>query len=153
MLNHAAKKAKQESLQNVLWLFLFRIWNPIGTFFTFKGILSLHLFTLQTFKYPANDADGIKGVWKRYAPHGIAAPDCRETQFSRDNHLGNGLDGQPNRYNWTVPELNANKCALRIRYIVWLHETYNIMPYIQDAYFTSSSSFYQQFRLVFICFR
>ncbi|KAL4227007.1 hypothetical protein ACF0H5_014983 [Mactra antiquata] len=70
----------------------------------------------QTFTFPANDANGVKGEWKKVPAHGIPAPVCRETQFSRDNHLGNGLDGNPNRFNWTIPEINEDKCVLRIRY-------------------------------------
>ena len=72
---------------------------------------------LQNFRFPANDPDGIKGQWSRYAPHGIPAPECRETQFTRDNHLGNGVDGNPNRFNWTVPDIDEDKCVMRIRYV------------------------------------
>jgi hypothetical protein len=53
--------------------------------------------------------------WKMFPAHGVAAPDCRETEFTRDNHLGNGLGGQPNVYNWTVPNIDAKSCVLRIR--------------------------------------
>ena len=67
------------------------------------------------FTYPANDPAGVRGQWQESPPHGLAAPECREAQFSRDNHLGNGLDGQPNRYNWTVPDIAEDKCVLRIR--------------------------------------
>lgn len=59
---------------------------------------------------------GITGVWKEISSHGLPPPECRETQFSRDNHLGNGLDGQPNRYNWTLPDIKEDNCVLRIRY-------------------------------------
>lgn len=67
-------------------------------------------------KFPENDANGVKGIWKEFPAHGLPAPECRETQFTRDNHLGNGLDGNPNRYNWTVPNISEEKCVLRIRY-------------------------------------
>ncbi|XP_045164195.2 protein DD3-3-like [Mercenaria mercenaria] len=70
----------------------------------------------ENFRYPANDKKGIKGVWKEIPAHGLPAPVCRETQFTRDNHLGNGLDGNPNRYNWTLPDISEDKCVLRIRY-------------------------------------
>lgn len=75
--------------------------------------------------------------WVGYS-HGLAAPDCIAADWSRVNHLGNGANGQPNMYNWTLPKLSntdkngvgkntmimqypnaANslaKCVLRIRY-------------------------------------
>lgn len=70
----------------------------------------------ESFRYPANDQNGVKGVWKEFPAHGLPAPFCRETQFTRDNHLGNGVDGNSNRYNWTIPDMEADKCVLRIRY-------------------------------------
>lgn len=54
--------------------------------------------------------------WRKFESHGVAAPECRETEFSRDNHLGNGLGGHPNVYNWSVPDIDADSCVLRIRY-------------------------------------
>ena len=57
----------------------------------------------------------MKGEWKEFPAHGLPPPECRETQYTRDNHLGNGIDGNPNRYNWTVPDIAADKCVLRIR--------------------------------------
>lgn len=62
------------------------------------------------------EMDGVKGEWRRFQPHGVPAPDCRETEFTRDNHLGNGLGGHPNLYNWTVPNIDQDSCVLRIRY-------------------------------------
>ncbi|KAK3102217.1 hypothetical protein FSP39_009657 [Pinctada imbricata] len=70
----------------------------------------------EAFTYPSNDPDGVRGVWTEFPAHGIPAPECRETEFSRDNHLGNGLGGQPNIYNWTVPNEIHEQCAIRIRY-------------------------------------
>ncbi|KAK7102363.1 protein DD3-3-like [Littorina saxatilis] len=66
----------------------------------------------------AFESDGVKAEWHKFAAHGVAAPDCRETEFSRDNHLGNGLGGHPNVYNWTVPNIDKDSCVLRIRYNV-----------------------------------
>ena len=56
---------------------------------------------------------------------------CLEMFWSRDNHLGNGADGQPNIFNWTAPAkitglrdaANANneefdRCTIRMRYNV-----------------------------------
>ena len=59
--------------------------------------------------------NGVKGEWRRSAAHGVPAPECRETEFTRDNHLGNGLGGHPNVYNWTVPDISQDSCVLRIR--------------------------------------
>ncbi|XP_076449787.1 protein DD3-3-like [Babylonia areolata] len=64
------------------------------------------------------EVKGVKGEWRRFEPHGVDAPACRETEFTRDNHLGNGLGGHPNLFNWTVPNIDQDKCALRIRYNV-----------------------------------
>ncbi|KAJ8047707.1 Protein DD3-3 [Holothuria leucospilota] len=67
--------------------------------------------------YPEGAANGTKGVWTEAKAHGVAAPDCREAHFSRDNHLGNGLNGFPNVYNWTIPDdFTHERCALRMRY-------------------------------------
>ena len=72
----------------------------------------------DSFRFPYGDADGLRGVWTEMASHGLPAPDCRETEFTRDNHLGNGLHGKPNLYNWTVPNDIHENCAMRIRYNV-----------------------------------
>lgn len=76
---------------------------------------------------------GAGYVWKGFT-WGVAAPDCVQGAWSRVNHLGNGRDGQPLTYNWTIPTMdklgngiakattNENgaatiaKCFLRIRY-------------------------------------
>lgn len=55
------------------------------------------------------------GVWKEYASYNMSAPACRENHWSRDNHLGNGVNGQPNTYNWTIPETLSESCVLRVR--------------------------------------
>eukprot|EP00112_Aurelia_sp_Birch-Aquarium-sp1_P011612 Seg2440.3 transcript_id=Seg2440.3/GoldUCD/mRNA.D3Y31 product="Protein DD3-3" protein_id=Seg2440.3/GoldUCD/D3Y31 len=61
--------------------------------------------------------DQISGAtWKEYPSHKVAAPDCKQAPWSRDNHNGNGMDGLMNVYNWTVPDIEADSCAMRIRY-------------------------------------
>jgi len=58
-----------------------------------------------------------KPEWREFPAHNVPAPDCRETDFSRDNHLGNGIGGHPNTYQWTVPDnVEQENCVLRIRY-------------------------------------
>jgi len=60
----------------------------------------------------------------------LPAPDCVASPWSRDNHLGNGMSGFANSYNWTLPTqsmANSNNplgciknnncnCVLRLRY-------------------------------------
>ncbi|EDO26347.1 predicted protein, partial [Nematostella vectensis] len=70
------------------------------------------------FLYPADDDSdsAIKGKWTFQASHGLPAPDCRENQWSRDNHQGNTYGGEFMTYNWTVPDIDEENCVLRIRY-------------------------------------
>jgi hypothetical protein len=44
------------------------------------------------------------GVWKAFT-HGIPAPFCGPTGWSRVNHLGNGREGQALSYNMTLPTM------------------------------------------------
>lgn len=65
----------------------------------------------------AGNPNVTRGEWTEVPAFNIAAPDCREAHWSRDNHLGNGVNGQPNTYNWTLPaNLESENCAMRIRY-------------------------------------
>ncbi|XP_032219709.1 protein DD3-3 isoform X2 [Nematostella vectensis] len=72
----------------------------------------------EAFLYPADDDSdsAIKGKWTFQASHGLPAPDCRENQWSRDNHQGNTYGGEFMTYNWTVPDIDEENCVLRIRY-------------------------------------
>jgi len=76
---------------------------------------------------PNNEADcsttdGL--TWARQEPWNIPAPDCVQAPWSRHNHLGSGLDGFANTYNWTLPTQDEEECIagddcnciLRIRY-------------------------------------
>jgi hypothetical protein len=88
-----------------------------------------------------------KGTWETYT-HGIPAPVCKQVDWSRDNHLGNGVNAQPLTYNWTVPSYadliakgalayntpfgNLVKCVARLRY--------NISTDDYDPWNTNSSS-------------
>jgi len=70
------------------------------------------------------------GKWVEQPSWGIKKPDCKEAEYSRDNHLGNGIDGHTNSYNWTLPRPkqescieNGNcTCILRIRYNITVGE-------------------------------
>jgi len=61
------------------------------------------------------------GTWMYSPPFGLPAPECREAQWSRDNHLGNvpGSNGQHASFNWTIDPKNvviSERCAMRLRY-------------------------------------
>jgi len=65
-------------------------------------------------------------TWASTPSFGIAAPECVQAPWSRENHLGNGqqVAGYNNHYNWTLPHgadepCVANddcNCVMRIRY-------------------------------------
>lgn len=55
-------------------------------------------------------------TWQEILPNDYPAPKCMETLFSRDNHLGNGLGGFPNTFNWTIPDNPHENCVFRARY-------------------------------------
>eukprot|EP00912_Choanoflagellata_sp_UC4_P001276 UC4_evm1s798 len=75
-----------------------------------------------------------KGIWEKVNSHGLPPPECKQSSWSRVNHLGNGRFGQANTYNWSIPydaladvygvdldgNLNGNeqnlKCVIRLRY-------------------------------------
>ncbi|EGD81580.1 hypothetical protein PTSG_02295 [Salpingoeca rosetta] len=48
-------------------------------------------------------------------PH-VRPPQCMEADWSRVNHLGNGVGGQTNGWNLTYPGFAHERCATRIRY-------------------------------------
>lgn len=55
-------------------------------------------------------------VWLDVGAWNIPPPECRLAPWSRDNHLGNGVGGEPNHFTWTVPDFLHEHCALRLRY-------------------------------------
>jgi len=55
-------------------------------------------------------------VWLDVGAWNIPPPECRLAPWSRDNHLGNGVGGQPNSVTWTVPNFLHENCAMRLRY-------------------------------------
>jgi hypothetical protein len=61
------------------------------------------------------------GTWMESPMHNIAAPECKELGWSRDNHLGNTIGGENLVFNWTIPQIAAvggaaPDCVLRMRY-------------------------------------
>jgi hypothetical protein len=84
-------------------------------------------------RYTSQAACTAKGyTWNTVPAWGVAAPDCIQTSFTRENHLGNSFGGFEDTYNWTVPSaiptnwtqgLSSDcvagsdcNCVLRIRY-------------------------------------
>ena len=76
----------------------------------------------------ANGATGV--AWLTWS-HNVPAPVCQKGEWSRSNHLGNGVKPQPLQYNWTIPRIDnlgkyvkvataggskIAKCVLRVRY-------------------------------------
>jgi len=63
-----------------------------------------------------------EGTWTEVEAFGIDPPACIESRKTRDNHLGNSLDGQTPNFNWTIPGLDEanisedDYCVLRMRY-------------------------------------
>lgn len=74
-------------------------------------------------------------TWKAFTHSLDSNVDCKQGEWSRVNHLGNGKNGQMLVYNWTLPQLNAGgvgqftqlynnlngqgqaaKCLIRLRY-------------------------------------
>lgn len=79
-----------------------------------------------------NEGDCLRaaGQWVLSPSWGMKKPDCKEADWSRDNHLGNGVGGHANGYNWTLPRSgdedcieNGNcTCVFRIRYNITVGE-------------------------------
>jgi hypothetical protein len=67
-------------------------------------------------------AEASQAVWRLSAAHNervgaqIKAPECLQSQWSRSNHLGNGIGGQQNGHNITIPNHFHEHCAMRTRY-------------------------------------
>ena len=55
--------------------------------------------------------------WVEFIPDPrLSKPECVESLWSRDNHLGNGNGGFPNYFNWTIPDIPHERCVFRARY-------------------------------------
>ena len=62
-----------------------------------------------------------RAVWELVAPHNVRlpfvkAPECQQAAWSRSNHLGNGIGGQQNGHNVSIPGHIHERCAMRVRY-------------------------------------
>jgi len=78
--------------------------------------------TVQTQENNPQDCDDNGHTWKMQPSWGISAPDCVQVPWSRENHLGNGIDGFANLYNMTIPkgedcvDTDNCVCVIRLRY-------------------------------------
>jgi len=76
----------------------------------------------QTEQNNQQDCDNAGFTWKMQPSWGIGSPDCVQVPWSRENHLGNGIDGFANTYNMTIPtgedcvKTDNCVCVLRLRY-------------------------------------
>jgi hypothetical protein len=59
---------------------------------------------------------GVKPIWTVFPSNGQPAPECFTPSHTRENHLGDIVGSQMSVYNWTLPNIVAKKCVLRIRY-------------------------------------
>ncbi len=58
---------------------------------------------------------GVKPRWVEFPSNGKPPPECYTSSHIRDNHLGDIKGSDMSVYNWTLPDLTAKKCVLRIR--------------------------------------
>ena len=71
----------------------------------------------ELYVYDAQLGETVTGQWTMEPSWGIPAPECRQNQFSRDNHHGNIAGGFFMGYNWTVPnDIIDEQCIFRFRY-------------------------------------
>jgi len=61
-------------------------------------------------------------VWTQAASKEQPAPQCIQNKYSRDNHLGSVEGGYMNSFNWTVPKIDQEQCAFRVRYNITTSE-------------------------------
>jgi hypothetical protein len=64
--------------------------------------------------------------WEMIPSWGIGAPDCLPAPWSRDNHLGNGVNGYMSSYNWTLPKSSTESCISKSNCNCVLRMRYNI---------------------------
>ncbi|CAF0997043.1 unnamed protein product [Didymodactylos carnosus] len=102
-----------------------------------------------------NDAslNGITPQWVEYKSNSIyPPPDCFTPSYTRENHLGDTFGSDMPVYNWTLPNINAKKCVLRIRYNIstgdydgWnVDKTHNQNIGIFDEFFANQKTVQQQ---------
>eukprot|EP01080_Neovahlkampfia_damariscottae_P002149 gene2149-2015_t len=59
---------------------------------------------------------GAGFTWKNSGKWNMDPPECLQSPYNRDNHLGNGVTGDTNSYWWTIPNTVNTACTFRLRY-------------------------------------
>ncbi len=78
------------------------------------------------------------------------APICRQTHWSRDNHLGNTKGGFTPFFNWILPDKPSDKCVLRIRYNVSTNDYDRWNTFQNDNNKQTSFNFYNKLNLSYL---
>jgi hypothetical protein len=79
---------------------------------------------IQVAENNAVDCAAQGNQWVNQPSFGLSAPDCETVPWSRENQLGNGVNGFANSYNMTIPQYESCTnddtctCVLRLRYNV-----------------------------------
>ncbi|CAF2921691.1 unnamed protein product [Rotaria sp. Silwood2] len=93
--------------------------------------------------------NGIKPRWIEFPSHNQPPPECYSPSYTRENHLGDASGSDMPVYNWTLPNISAKKCVLRVRYNISTgdYDGWNINStsdngnlYIMKEYFPNQST-------------
>ncbi|CAF3463759.1 unnamed protein product [Rotaria sp. Silwood1] len=79
-----------------------------------KIILPNNKEACEAFNKPG--LNGIKPRWIEFPSHNQPPPECYSPPYTRENHLGDVYGSDMPVFNWTLPNISANKCILRVRY-------------------------------------
>jgi len=69
-------------------------------------------------------------------PYERKVPQCAQAPFSRDNHLGNGVNGKANQLEWTMPNAAMEPCVATGNCACAFRMRYNISTTDYDAWGT-----------------
>ncbi|CAF1222132.1 unnamed protein product [Adineta steineri] len=93
--------------------------------------------------------NGTKPSWVEYPSLNQPAPECYTPPYTRENHLGDIFGSDMPVYNWTLPNISAKKCVLRVRYNISTtdYDSWNINStsnlgnlYVMKEYFANEST-------------
>ncbi|GFO44396.1 protein dd3-3-like [Plakobranchus ocellatus] len=112
----------QQESQNVKprWACVF----PAAVMERAKGKILLPITKEECEKYELPESVSVDDIggsrkpeWRQFPSHNVPPPECRETEWTRDNHQGNTIGGHPPMFNWTIPKhIQHENCVIRIRY-------------------------------------
>ena len=104
--------------------------SPLGYWFTSYAYIDVDTDRTTEAQCNAEATDGLRRVWapKTYGATEEClvlppAPDCEAVGWTRVNHLGNGREGVPLNYTWTLPYFPSGSeklVVVRIRWEKWL---------------------------------